>query len=89
MVRLMLLAVLFICGCVPDSAKRLVQDKHAQLYVYTRRIDNIDPTKHPTPSQNEEMIKALSKDMESLDKILNNWKPNSTMKEADLDGNTE
>lgn len=78
--------ILSLSGCVSRPAKVLVRDKHAQLHVWVQRINDPDPLKRPTPEQNEEMLRAVLKDMESLDRILNNWKPSSVMEEANLDG---
>ncbi len=83
-----LIVVLLVSGCdAPPEAKSLVHDKHAQLYVWVQRIDSPNPAMRPTNEQNAEMIKAILKDFESLDKVINNWKKNSTIDEVDLHGN--
>lgn len=88
--KLLFATILLFCvsGCdAPQEAKDLVRDKHAQLYVYVERLQSTDTSKRPTQEQTEQMIKALLKDMESLDKLLNNWKKDSSMKEVHVNGN--
>ncbi len=83
MKRFLMVVVLLVCipGCkMPEEAKDLVKDKHAQLYVLSQRIDSTD--NKPTREQLEATVKALAKDMESLDKLINNWKPSTAMQEV-------
>lgn len=82
---LITLCFVFICSCdAPQQAKDIVRDKHAQFYVWMERVNNPDATKRPTQDQNEQMLRAVLKDYESLDKLLNNWKENTAMKEVQL-----
>lgn len=84
------LVLVTLCGCgASRSVRNLVRDKHVQMYVYVQRLNDPDQTKRPTPEQNVEMIKLTLKDMESLDRILNNWKENATLSTIDLDGKPE
>jgi hypothetical protein len=81
------LLVCFLSGCCATREIRdQVRDKHAILYVYVQRMSDPDIAKRPTPGQNEQMIKLTLKDFESLDKVLNNWKPNSAIPEVDPSG---
>lgn len=81
---------MLIClsGCVSRSVKDNIRDKHAVLYVYTKRINNPDQNRRPTQQENEAVIKAMLKDIESLDRVLNNWKPTITIPEVDIEGNS-
>jgi PBP1b-binding outer membrane lipoprotein LpoB len=81
-----ILLLVFVAGCGTSKAVRVsVKDKHAQLYSYVKRMDDADPSNDPTPEQNKSMIRACALDFESLDKILNNWKPSTNMGETTLD----
>lgn len=74
-------------GCdAPPAAKELVQAKHVELYIFVQRINDPDPTKRPTPDQMKDVITAMAKDMESMDSLLNNWKPDSGMSRVDING---
>lgn len=79
MKKLLVVLVIFAAGCVPSEAKRNVRNKHAELYVYVKRLDDPDPTKRPTKEENETMIRSIAKDYESFDMMMNNWKPNPAM----------
>lgn len=84
---LCLFVICLLAGCdAPQDAKTLVKDKHAQLYVFVQRINDKDESKHPTPAQMADMLRASLKDMESLDKLLNDWKKSGTMSEVDTNG---
>lgn len=80
------LVLLLVTGCTPRSGKDQVRNKHAQLYVWVQRINDPDEKKHPTPAQNEDMLRSCLKDFESLDRMMNNWKPASEMPAVDLNG---
>jgi len=82
---LLIFLLLAISGCVSREVKNRVRDKHAVLYVYVGRMNSPDKNRRPMPQENEEMVKASLKDMESLDKVINNWKPSPVMKEVDLE----
>ena len=74
-------------GCdAPQDAKNTVKDKHAQLYVFIKHMNDPDVSKHPTQAEEEAMLKACLKDMESLDILLNSWTPNSSMPSVTIDG---
>lgn len=88
MKKILLVFIILLSGCdAPPAAKQIVRDKHAQMYVWVQRINSSDATKHPTPEQNAEMLRAVLKDMESLDKLINNWKKSPVMDETNLKGN--
>jgi hypothetical protein len=81
-----ILLLVFVAGCgAPKAVRDSIKDKHAQLYSYVKRIDDTEPKNDPTPEQNKEMIRACALDYESLDKILNNWKPSANMGETTLE----
>ena len=77
--------ILVIAGCVPAEAKSKVREKHAELYVYVKRINDPDESKRPTKEQNEILIRSIAKDFESFDRMFNNWKPSSVMDESSIE----
>jgi hypothetical protein len=81
------LLVFGIGGCdAPEAAKELIQAKHVELYVFLQRMNNPDPAQRPTQQQMADVITAFAKDTESLDILVNNWKPDSGMSQVDLNG---
>lgn len=80
------LVVLF-AGCdTPPEAKQQIMSKHAEFYVFTQRMHDPDPANRPTPAQMQMMIETATKDVESLDRIVNGWKPDDAMKSVDFKG---
>jgi hypothetical protein len=72
---------------VSKRAKAVVRSKHAESYILARRINDKDPKNDPTPEQLKAFATATAKDWESMDRLLNNWKPsNETIQSMDLDG---
>jgi hypothetical protein len=83
---LAILLLISVAGCgAPKVVRESIKDKHAQLYSYVKRMDDVDTKNDPTPEQNKEMVRACALDYESLDKILNNWKPSTNMGETSLE----
>jgi hypothetical protein len=64
-----------LLGCVPSGARSIVRDKHAQSYVLDSRIRDNDPSNDPTVQEMKTFITCTAKDWESMDKLINNWKP--------------
>jgi hypothetical protein len=85
--KILILSLLFICaGCgVPRQAKDVVRNKHAQAYILANRINDDDPSNDPTYEQLKTMATSTAKDWESMDRLLNNWKPEE-IKSVDIDG---
>jgi len=85
---ILLVCLLLLTGCgAPPAAKSLVRDKHAQLAVLVKRLNN--PEKKPTYDQVSIILKSTLKDYESLDKLLNGWKPTHVMPEVNLNGDPQ
>lgn len=87
--RMIVILTMMFCmmGCTSRETKDLIRSKHAQSYVLNRRINDTNPKNDPTLEQLKEFTTATSKDWESLDRIINNWKPTSGMQSQDLEGN--
>ena len=85
--KIIILALLCMTGCVSRETKDLIRSKHAESYVLSGRINDTDPKNDPTPEQLKQFTTATTKDWESLDRIINNWKPSSGMQSQDLNGN--
>lgn len=82
---LMVLSLSFT-GCRANrEVKEEVRNKHAELYSYIKRIDDKDKSNDPTPEQNTQMLRSCLVDFESVDKVLNNWKPSTVLPESKLE----
>lgn len=92
MIRIVISVLLLIplCGCTPREAKDIVRNKHAVTYVLSRKLHDDDKTNDPTYEQLKGFVKTTSKDWESMDRLLNNWKPkNEGIQSVDLEGRTK
>lgn len=69
--------VFILCsGCiqrVPADAKVEIRDNHAISKVLAKRVD--DPKRKPTQEELEEYMKSSAKAWESMDRMINKWKP--------------
>lgn len=80
------LIILFILpSCVSRQAKGIVREKHATSYILRQRLIDDDPNNDPTADQLKRFMISTSKDWESMDMMLNNWKPNENVKKIDLE----
>jgi hypothetical protein len=75
-----------LTSCTPSTAKDIIRKKHAQSYVLSRRINDDNPNNDPTIEQLRSFATSTAKDWESLDRLINNWKPGVGMKSMDLEG---
>lgn len=83
---LALILLLLLSGCANQAAKDIVRNKHAQSYVIAKRLNDEDPNNDPTHEQLKQFTKSTAKDWESMDRILNDWKPSGGMQSVDLEG---
>lgn len=84
--RCLILLFLICAGCgAPRQARDIVRNKHAQSYILAQRINDDDPTNDPTLKQLKTFMTSTAKDWESMDRLLNNWKP-AEIKSVDIDG---
>lgn len=76
-----------LVGCVSREARDQVRNKHAEYFVISQRLTDNDPANDPTPEELKELTKSAAKDWESMDRIINNWKPKDSggIKTIDLD----
>ena len=80
------LVILFLLpSCISRQAKDIVREKHATSYILRQRLIDNDPNNDPTMDQLKRFMISTSKDWESMDMMLNNWKPNDSMKKIDLE----
>lgn len=85
---ILLCLCLLVCGCskIPRRTNDEIRRKHVVLKVLVDRISNQDNTRKPTKEELEDTVKLCLKDYESLDRLLNNWKPTIEMPEVDMEG---
>ena len=84
---LIVLTIIALTGCrASREARDLVRQKHAETYVLAKRLNDPDPKNQPTNDQKDVILKITAKDWESMDRILNNWKPSNGMKSIDDEG---
>ena len=88
MKKILLFMICFsICGCVPKEARDAIRSKHASTHVLRARLVDDDPKNDPTPKQMKSFMISTAKDWESMDRVINNWRPKEgSMKSTDLEG---
>lgn len=75
MKNLIFLILIMCSGCITHDGKNAIRSEHAMSKVLVDKINDPDPSKHPSPAQLEQAFKASASTWESMDIMINNWKP--------------
>ncbi len=74
--RMVVMACILSClGCVPRQAKTIIRNKHAISKVIAQRMNDADPGNDLTTKEMKEFIQWTARDWESMDRLINNWRP--------------
>lgn len=79
--KIAILLVPFLFGCISNETKSRVKDQHAVYNVYIRSMDGNKTTRE----QDQQMVKSAALSFQALDREVNGWQPSIVMPEIKLD----
>ncbi len=78
---LMFSLIFILSGCVSSDGKAQIRSMHAKAYVLNKRNHGHQPL---TNAEKDAFIDATAKDWESIDKMINGWKPTESIQSIPL-----